>query len=505
MMQRLIPQQSAERAGAGQVDRWHGASSNVQVAELEGRANPRNDGLRSLLSVLAMVARHEPTASLQHILEAETDASIVHASQIRIRSYLQGLIANVETDARLAALRPDDRRVLDDAVIGLRDALEWSGWNKPLGTHIADAASAIALAERIIDKAGAPSSRDERRLLPDRRTHSASTSQRIEWLDRARGIGIILVVFGHVERGLATSDIVHGYGWALTDFVLYCFHMPLFMFISGLNVDGSLRHGRPTFLKSKILSIAYPYILWSLLQGMILFYAGSLANTPKGLDDLARIAWDPMSQFWFLYALFAFMVAAAFLDARMQLVIAVVAYLVIDLVPMDNIVSKLMHFMVFFALGRVMATYKDAMRPRTDVAAAALLILAFNAVLLFRQGGISYDSTLALPSAISGLVVVLWLSQRMDKAPMLTFLGSMSMAIYLMHILAGAGARIVMLRMLHVPPLAAIYVPICTIAGIGVPILGYFVAKRLGMLGLFGLTIGQRGRRWIERSQAPAK
>ena len=481
MMHGLIPQQSVEWADPGQ-------------------ASSRNDGLRSLLSVLAMVARHDLAASLQHILEIETGSAIVYASQIRIRSYLHGLIVDIDTDVRLDALKPADRRVLDDAVVGLRDALEWSGWNKPVGTHIADAALAIALAEQIIDEAGGALPHGERRTAPERRSRIPSTSQRIEWLDRARGIGIILVVFGHVERGLATSNIVHGYGWALIDFVLYCFHMPLFMFISGLNVDGSLRHGRPAFLKSKILLIAYPYLLWSVLQGLILFYAGSLANTPKGLNDLARIAWEPMSQFWFLYALFAFMIMAAFFNARMQLAIGVVAYLVADIAPMDNIISKLMHFMVFFALGRVMVAHKEVMRPRTDIAAAALLILVFNAVLLFRQGGISYDSTLALPSAIGGLIVLLWLSQRLDKISMLTFLGSMSMAIYLMHILAGAGARIVMLRVLHIPPLAVIYVPICTIVGIGAPILGYFVAKRLGLLGLLGLTIGRRGRHWVGKS-----
>lgn len=44
---------------------------------------------------------------------------------------------------------------------------------------------------------------------------------RIEWLDIAKGIGIVLVVLGHIY----TNNIV--YNW------FYSFHMPLFFFVSG--------------------------------------------------------------------------------------------------------------------------------------------------------------------------------------------------------------------------------------------------------------------------------
>lgn len=48
-------------------------------------------------------------------------------------------------------------------------------------------------------------------------------STRIEWVDIAKGFGIILVVIGHMVKG---NGIVGQYIWA--------FHMPLFFFLSGM-------------------------------------------------------------------------------------------------------------------------------------------------------------------------------------------------------------------------------------------------------------------------------
>lgn len=58
---------------------------------------------------------------------------------------------------------------------------------------------------------------------------------RIDALDTAKGLGILLVVFGHAWRGnyaagLGISDPV----FESVDRAIYSFHMPLFFFLSGL-------------------------------------------------------------------------------------------------------------------------------------------------------------------------------------------------------------------------------------------------------------------------------
>ncbi|MCS0466838.1 acyltransferase family protein, partial [Burkholderia mallei] len=138
---------------------------------------------------------------------------------------------------------------------------------------------------------------------------------RDSYLDTARGAGIILVVYGHVLRGLFSAGLVPA-GWpsallAATDYTIYTFHMPLFFLLSGLHVPKSLRRAGDVFLLTKLRTIVYPYFVWSLLQGTV-----QIALSARGTNhaftpnDLLAIGWRPFGQFWFLYALFICMLIA---------------------------------------------------------------------------------------------------------------------------------------------------------------------------------------------------
>jgi len=55
--------------------------------------------------------------------------------------------------------------------------------------------------------------------------------QKNEWADFAKAIGIILVVYGHVARGVVNAGLpMDKYWFELVDSVIDPFHMPLFFF-----------------------------------------------------------------------------------------------------------------------------------------------------------------------------------------------------------------------------------------------------------------------------------
>lgn len=89
------------------------------------------------------------------------------------------------------------------------------------------------------------------------------------WVDYGKAIGIVLVVYGHVVRGLLAAGIIedHIFLHKLVDSVIYSFHMPLFFFLSGLFFWHSMsnRGANGVFL-SKIDTVFYPFVLWSILQ-----------------------------------------------------------------------------------------------------------------------------------------------------------------------------------------------------------------------------------------------
>lgn len=77
-------------------------------------------------------------------------------------------------------------------------------------------------------------------------------NNRIVWIDNAKGIGILCVLFGHLA--LNEGNNLHLFTW------IYSFHMPLFFFLSGL----TYRY-KPAkeVIRSRIKSLGIPYILFS--------------------------------------------------------------------------------------------------------------------------------------------------------------------------------------------------------------------------------------------------
>ena len=70
-------------------------------------------------------------------------------------------------------------------------------------------------------------------------------TDRIAWIDIAKGYGILFVIFAHLDVGILGT-------W------IYTFHMPLFFLLSGY-VFG-LKYDFRTFVNKKIHSIVIPYI-----------------------------------------------------------------------------------------------------------------------------------------------------------------------------------------------------------------------------------------------------
>jgi fucose 4-O-acetylase-like acetyltransferase len=316
--------------------------------------------------------------------------------------------------------------------------------------------------------------------------------------DYARAAGIVLVVYGHVLRGLVSAGLVPSHHWILqSDYAIYTFHMPLFFVLSGLHVERSLRRGAAGYLASKLQTIVYPYFLWSLVQGLVLLFASGETNHPFYPSDLVRMFWDPFSQFWFLYALFLCHILIVLTTThRIRLVCAALVAYAIGSIFDIGILALSLKFFLFFAAGVLLAGHVRAMvSPLATVPGMLATAVALGvAIYLARPHG-EYNSVWALPATALGILLVfefaLWMD-RFGESVVLTTLGQASMPIYLVHILAGSGARIVLMH-LHVDNL---YVQLFAgvICGLAVPLVLYLVVQKLQLEKVFGFPKGGSSR-----------
>lgn len=80
--------------------------------------------------------------------------------------------------------------------------------------------------------------------------------KRIEYVDIYRGIGIILMIMGHI-----------GFGGKF-DIWIHAFHMPMFFFISGFLHKEKMMDMK-TFLKKKAKSLLLPYLTFGIFNYII--------------------------------------------------------------------------------------------------------------------------------------------------------------------------------------------------------------------------------------------
>lgn len=325
---------------------------------------------------------------------------------------------------------------------------------------------------------------------------------RTSWVDYAKAIGIILVVYGHVARGLYNSGIHFSEPvYALIDSVLYSFHMPLFFFLSGLFFyDSFAKRGGVKLAFSKVDTIFYPYVLWSILQGGIEVFLSNYTNGNVTFTEVFSLLWAPRAQFWFLYALFfVFIASAIFYSMGLKrfsalfFVLSVVIYLVPGCLPDYVVFNFISQNLVFFTFGIMFTMYAKAEHLSTVLAlcVSSLVFIAAQYVfhayfdLQYSNKGIG---SLLLACVSIFFVVSLSLSMAKASIGFLAFIGQSSMAIYLMHILAGSGARVVLSKLFGINDLTVHLVVGCLV-GMCVPLVALLIINRMKIPFLFSAPV----------------
>lgn len=322
-------------------------------------------------------------------------------------------------------------------------------------------------------------------------------AHRIDTFDYVKGIGIILVVYGHVARGVYNAGLPIDQGfYILLDSILYSFHMPLFFFVSGYFFPRSQeKRGAVELVRSKANTILYAYVVWSLIQGLIEFVLAPYTNGDVTLGQVFSLLWQPRAHFWFLYALFGIFLFSAVLYRKftpawtsLVLGLAVVLYLTGYSFVDIYLFNAFSQWFVYFALGASAA----CMLPRIDLRHPGWLALITMLFLMTQWGGVNgavilgHAPVVRLALAIIGIgFVLLWGRQLAIWGwSWLAYLGRHSLEIYLIHILAGSGLRIVLQKMLDISD-PAVHLVLGTLAGIVVPLLVAVSARNWRMGWLF--------------------
>lgn len=326
---------------------------------------------------------------------------------------------------------------------------------------------------------------------------------RTEWVDYAKAIGIILVVYGHVARGVKEA----GYNFSdslftLVDSFIYSFHMPLFFFLSGLFFYQSfIKRGFLDLTLNKIDTIVYPYILWTLIQGGISVILSQHTNSNTSLTEVIYL-WQPFAQFWFLYTLFIIFMLCGLIYkiwpkrfSILLLFFCALLYVERSYLPDISAFFFVAGNLVFFVLGIVFSYH------RCSLYLSSWLMLLVTTILFtisqywfhFYLGKTFVDKGIeSLVLAVISICFVSSLSISLSKTPsrFIVFIGTSSMAIYVMHILAGSGVRVILGKAFGITS-TYLHLSIGVAAGVFLPLLAVKIIEKWRIPYVFSAPISR--------------
>jgi fucose 4-O-acetylase-like acetyltransferase len=300
-------------------------------------------------------------------------------------------------------------------------------------------------------------------------------------LDIAKGIAILLVVLGHSLNGLLVSGFFPAtLAWpVLALFMLSLFNVPLFFAVSGHLAAGKHRTAGAT-LARLLQKLVYPYLLWSVVAGLVLAWLGRFSATYPSLPALYQILWIPFSPYGFLYSLIFCHLGFLLIRRRstpFKLVLAALVFLapqffVARLTAAHLlIVAETAHGFLYFVLGAVSVAQVKQFGRWMAISATMLFIL-FAIVFYQSQLSGAIAGPAALPAGIAGIVTILAWSQMLSRmleesggtavarlgawfGTGLAFCGRYSMGIFVLHIFFTGGVRIALRQLDFVPSLPA--------------------------------------------------
>jgi uncharacterized membrane protein YcfT len=283
---------------------------------------------------------------------------------------------------------------------------------------------------------------------------SATAPSRVDWVDYAKGICIVMVVMMHSVLGVEKAAGEIGFMHALVAFAKP-FRMPDFFLISGLFLSVVIDRDWRTYLDRKVVHFAYFYLLWAAIQ--FGFKAPGLAAE----SSWAHVGYlylesfiEPFGTLWFIYLLPIFFVVTKLTRRISPLAIFVAAallesaHVVTGWTVIDEFCARFVYFFAGYWLAGYVFALSDRARGNPALALVALVLwAAINGVLV--EYGYSDRPVISLALGLAGasaIIVVGTLLARMRWIDFLRYCGEHSIVIYLAFFLPMAATRTLLLK-----------------------------------------------------------
>jgi fucose 4-O-acetylase-like acetyltransferase len=330
--------------------------------------------------------------------------------------------------------------------------------------------------------------------------------QRLNWIDYAKGLIILGMVYGHSVSSASNAGVEISQTFGAMSYSTLSNLLPLFFFLAGLFVPRSYENrSMRSFLLERLQRLAYPYLIWSALQATAAIVFSAQSQNDTSVQTLLAIPYRPFDQFWFLYALLwmsPLYALARQLGRWSSLALALVS-IVLFVFPIKTPVLALemvSEHLIFFAAGALATSFVVGERQLPDLPpwATVLVTAAFVGSALYiythwvpastsASAHLDHRGYYLYLGVLGGLATVgwaQWLAQR-GWLNVLQLMGKYSLQIFVAHMFCIVGFRIVAQALGLANPFLIVIG--CVVAAVTGPIVLVVLTERFGLPSLFEL------------------
>jgi uncharacterized membrane protein YcfT len=323
-------------------------------------------------------------------------------------------------------------------------------------------------------------------------TASRPAASRVDWVDYAKGICIVMVVMMHSVLGVEQAAGQTGFMHALVAFAKP-FRMPDFFLISGLFLAVVIDRDWRTYLDRKVVHFAYFYVLWVTIQFGFKAPGFAAESGWKHVGYLYLESFvEPFGTLWFIYLLPIFFVVTK-LTRRIApvLIFAIAALLesahvVTGWTVIDEFCARFVYFFIGYWLASYVFLLSDRARGNPAMGIVGLVAWALiNGALV--EFGYSEWPVISLALGLAGacaIIVAGTLLAQMRWLDFLRYCGAHSIVIYLAFFLPMATTRALLLKTGVIADIGTISL-IVTCAGVAGALLIWRAALAAGANFLF--------------------
>ncbi len=281
--------------------------------------------------------------------------------------------------------------------------------------------------------------------------------KRLSYIDSIKGFTMLLVILGHIADGYIGGGLYSTWNQAVflawLYEILYSFHMPLFIMISGFlfGMTYNSRNDRRQHLKRQIGNLTILYFVYSIVLILVKSVLESHVNQPLNLMDILLLWGRTVKPYWYLYVLILFYLTfsiPAVKKAPVRLLLPVTAVLcaVSGWVPVHWFeLHHYLYLLFFFYLGIL---FYQKQLPLLDQPRIIFPLFGVSILLqiLLRKYPTHYNEIPIAAGLIAfGYILLLWYLFRkirfLSGSRLFAYLGSRSLELYVLHCYFTAGFR----------------------------------------------------------------